>query len=630
MIGKVILNYRVDGLIGKGGMGSVYLATNLHIQQKVAIKALNGNLADNPAIRERFRQEAKNLLALDHPGIVKFLNFVENDDGLFIIMEYIDGITLEDFINQKNGLIVEKRAYPIFDQVLDAMAYAHQHKIVHRDIKPANIILTGDGNDSRTVKVLDFGIAQIISDSADQEKGWIVGTPAYMSPEQVEGNTIDERSDIYSLGVLLHQMLTGHAPYDSTTLSEFQIQRKVVTTPLPQMRDYYPDISLNAQAVVDTATQKKAEARYLDCNQFRKAWKDAVYPPHQPKKATWLLIAIFASILLIPIGYFLVSAAIIDIFYEPEGEFYSVEEMHTMIITLGIPWMIYGLLWISVGIWIFFSKTTLSDGIRAHKYMNTHRTAALVGTVLLTVLLSLNFFILWPASYAAVQALSDENIEKPVKGMVEKPAAMVMTLIPSDTVRFYLSGSGSIDIDWGDGTESEGYTCNDDGEFYAVTHYFSANSPTAAVITVSGNNITGLECYDIQLMSLNVSQNTALTALDCCDNLLSDLDVSKNNKLERLVCSNNGLHSLYIRENFMLAYLDCDDNELTDLDVSQNANLMYLLCRNNLFKTAALNSILNALHGNALLEKIVHIGENPGTDDCNIRPAIDNGWKVYE
>jgi len=276
MIGKEILNYKIESLIGKGGMGNVFLASNMHINQKVAIKALNDNLADNPSIRERFRQEAKNLLTLDHQNIVKFLNFVENEDGLFIIMEYVDGITLEDFIVKKNGLIVESRAYPIFDQILEAMSYAHKRNIIHRDIKPANIILTNDQDGNFNVKVLDFGIAKILSESDEREKGWVVGTPLYMSPEQVRGEDVDLRSDIYALGVLLHQMLTGRAPYDSTTLSELEIQNKVVADPLPRMKDFYPKVTDKVQKIVDKATEKLPKDRYQNCTEMRKAWKKAV------------------------------------------------------------------------------------------------------------------------------------------------------------------------------------------------------------------------------------------------------------------------------------------------------------------------------------------------------------------
>lgn len=296
LIGKEILTYRIESLIGKGGMGSVYLATNKYIDQKVAIKVLNANLAGSPVIRQKFVNEAKTLLALDHPNIVHFLNFVENEDGVFLIMEYIDGITLDDFIYTKNGLIVENRIYSMFTQILDAFAYAHKQGVIHRDIKPANIILTNDNDGNFVIKILDFGIARIISESNEDEKGMIVGTPAYMSPEQVCGEEVDKRSDIYSLGVLLHQMLTGHAPYDSTTLSEIEMQKKVVEDPLPRMKEYFPYVSDRMQKVVDKATAKKTTDRFPDCAAFR---KDFLPKPPVP---LWKKITAASIIILLLAG----------------------------------------------------------------------------------------------------------------------------------------------------------------------------------------------------------------------------------------------------------------------------------------------------------------------------------------
>jgi serine/threonine-protein kinase len=299
MIGKQILTYRIEGFIGKGGMGSVYLASNLHIAEKVAIKVLNSEFAENPAIRERFKDEAKSLLALNHQNIVKFINFYENEEGqLFIIMEYVDGITLEGFLNDKNGLLVEQRAYPIFEQILDAIGYAHKQGIVHRDIKPANIILSNDNEGNIVAKILDFGIAKILSEDNEQEKGWVVGTPSYMSPEQVQGEEVDKRSDIYSLGVLLHQMLIGRAPYDSTTLSEHEINKKVVNDPLPRMKEYYSAVSDKAQKVVDKATEKETDKRYQNCNDFSKAWKKAVIGD-DGKYPAWFKYAAAAIIVLL-------------------------------------------------------------------------------------------------------------------------------------------------------------------------------------------------------------------------------------------------------------------------------------------------------------------------------------------
>ncbi|MDR1455644.1 MAG: protein kinase [Tannerella sp.] len=299
MTGKEILNYRIERLLGRGGMGSVYLAVNKNMNQKVAVKVLNAHYADSETVRRRFREEADMLCRLDHPHIVKFLNYVENADGMFLIMEYVDGITLEEFITSKNGLIVEARARDLFDQILDAFTCAHKRDVVHCDIKPANIILTGDREGHIIVKVLDFGIAKIISESDRDEAGMIVGTPSYMSPEQVEGRPLDARSDIYSLGVLLHQMLTGSAPYDSTTLSEAEIHDKVLSEPLARMKEFYPYISDKAQKIVDRAVAKKPDDRFRNCAEFRKAWHDAFPAPVPP---TLKYAAAAALVLLLGAG----------------------------------------------------------------------------------------------------------------------------------------------------------------------------------------------------------------------------------------------------------------------------------------------------------------------------------------
>lgn len=265
MLNQEILNYVIIRKIGEGGMGSVYLAQNKSIHQFVAIKMLHPQYSNNPLLRERFRNEAIMLSSLNHPNIVKFLNFVENEQGIFLIMEYVDGMTLEDFISKKSGLIVEDRAYPMFRQILDAFNYAHKHNIVHRDIKPSNILINREGN----LKILDFGIAQILSE-ADKSGIKGGGTPSYMSPEQIHDLPLDARSDIYSLGVVFYQMLTGQVPYDTRALSAFDIKQKVLSEPLPPMREAYPYIPEEMQTVISRATEKRPDARYQNCNDLKK------------------------------------------------------------------------------------------------------------------------------------------------------------------------------------------------------------------------------------------------------------------------------------------------------------------------------------------------------------------------
>lgn len=300
MIGKEILNYRIISLIGTGGMGSVYLAEHTLIsEQKVAIKVINANMV-NDFTRDLLRKEAKRLASLKHQNIVTFHNYhIDSEGNVYLVMEYAEGKSLEDYINNINGLIVEDRICPIFEPILDAVGYAHRKGILHRDIKPANIIVGTDGNP----KILDFGIAQIIKDNgegeSEEEETVIMGTPSYMSPEQVKGEKLDERSDIYSLGVLLHQMLTGNAPYDTTTLTEQQINQKVVEEPLPRMKTYYKYVSDKVQAVVDKATAKNPADRYKNTDEFKKALHKAIYP-WRPK--LWMKIAAVVAVLLIAGG----------------------------------------------------------------------------------------------------------------------------------------------------------------------------------------------------------------------------------------------------------------------------------------------------------------------------------------
>lgn len=285
MIPTDILNYRVVRLLGSGGMGSVYLAVNTNIDQQVAIKVLRPEFAHNAELRAKFKKEAELLCSLDHPGIVKFLNYVETPQGVFLIMEYVKGITLEEYIKHKNGLIVESKAYPMLKEILEAFEYAHSKGIVHQDIKPSNIIIQEDGH----IKIMDFGIARIISES--QQKGTVMGTPEYMSPEQIYGKEVDGRSDIYSLGVLIHNMLTGKAPYDSTRLTEQEIKRRVVKEELPRMIEYYPYVSEKIQKVVDKSTQKIPEARYQNCGEMKTAIKKAIAPDKIPKSLKYTGIA---------------------------------------------------------------------------------------------------------------------------------------------------------------------------------------------------------------------------------------------------------------------------------------------------------------------------------------------------
>jgi uncharacterized protein (TIGR02145 family) len=276
MIGKKILNYRISRLIGEGGMATVYEAIHEKLDTKVAIKVLNPVLTANAKIRQRFLQEAKMIASLNHQNIVKVIDYEEQSDFLAIVMEYLDGSDLSDYIKE-NGKLPLQESVRLFMKVLDAFSYAHSKGIVHRDVKPSNIFLVGN----LEPKILDFGIAKMLeTDAALTHTGTQMGTPVYMSPELVNADkNIDHRSDIYSLGVTLFYILQGQPPYDATTISNFQIFNKIYAEPLPLLSGI-PDIF---NQIIQKATAKKPGDRFQSCNEFRAALADLELEQDQSK-----------------------------------------------------------------------------------------------------------------------------------------------------------------------------------------------------------------------------------------------------------------------------------------------------------------------------------------------------------
>lgn len=261
LVGRTIENkYHLDSLLGTGGMGAVYQATRLHIGDTVAVKILHPEQETDPHAAERFRREAQIAARLKHPNAVSIYDFGVSGDGLmYLVMELVEGQSLRKIVKQHGSLSTEAVA-EVTAQACAALAEAHRHNIVHRDIKPDNIILNSTTSGLR-VKVLDFGIAKLRDLAASNltQTGSVMGTPHYMSPEQCMGEELDSRSDIYSLGVVLYEILCGVAPFHSPTPSAVVIQH-VTQAPTP-LRSVNISVPANVEAVVLHALEKRREAR---------------------------------------------------------------------------------------------------------------------------------------------------------------------------------------------------------------------------------------------------------------------------------------------------------------------------------------------------------------------------------
>jgi serine/threonine protein kinase len=266
MIGKIINNYIVERKLGDGGMGEVYYAKHNKVDREVAIKVLHSHLFSNESIHNRFKNEANALIKLNHPNIVKIFDYVEQENFACLIMEYINGYTLDDYISKISGPLSSEKVFSVICPVLEAVQYAHDNNVYHRDIKPANIMISKDRNE---VRIMDFGIAKL-TDSKNfktTHANTQLGTPFYMSPEQIKGLPFSRRSDIYSLGVTLFEMVTGKCPYHGIT-SLFDLQSRIVNQPLPLTSEFYPGVSQRIQNAIAIATQKDPELRFQSCTDF--------------------------------------------------------------------------------------------------------------------------------------------------------------------------------------------------------------------------------------------------------------------------------------------------------------------------------------------------------------------------
>jgi serine/threonine-protein kinase len=261
MLKQQINNYKILSQLGEGGMASVYLAEHITLGLPVALKILAKEFAHNENIRKRFLAEARNMFKMSHPNIIKVTDLIEEGDTVAFVMEYIEGDTLKEYLERK-GKLNNDEIKTIFKQMLEAVGYVHSQNLVHRDIKPSNFMLDKKG----IVKLLDFGIAKNTDTSSAEYTqtgtGVQMGTLMYMSPEQVnETKSVTAQSDIYSLGVVLWQMVVGQKPYDTKTLSTFQLQSKIVNENLALT-------NTNWDASIQKATHKNIDSRYTSAQHF--------------------------------------------------------------------------------------------------------------------------------------------------------------------------------------------------------------------------------------------------------------------------------------------------------------------------------------------------------------------------
>lgn len=261
---KKIGRYEIIDELGRGGMATVYRANDPRFEREVALKVLPRELLHDPQFRVRFEREAKTVAMLEHPFIVPVYDFGEEDGQPYFVMRYMTGGSLADRI-RTTGTLTVVQAARIMDGLCLALDEAHQKGIIHRDLKPANILFDRAGEPS----VSDFGIAKITQSQTNVTAGAMLGTPAYMSPEQAQGDTVDARSDIYALGIILFEMLTGRQPYEADT--PMGVAVKHITEPVPHILDIKPDLPPGIEAIIEKAMAKDRYMRFQSAGEFSAA-----------------------------------------------------------------------------------------------------------------------------------------------------------------------------------------------------------------------------------------------------------------------------------------------------------------------------------------------------------------------
>jgi serine/threonine-protein kinase len=273
---EIIGQFKIVQRIGKGGMGAVYKAEQQAMGRHVAVKILHRNLASRPDLVSRFRREARAMSRLTHPNTVRvFLYGQLENQALYIVMEYLEGLNLHQ-ITKRQGPMALDRAARILIQCCGALEEAHHAGIIHRDLKPENVLLTEQGGMADYPKILDFGLAKVHDidlqgSSPLTQEGMVFGTPEFMSPEQAKGNTLDSRSDLYSLGTILYEMITGKLPFEARNPADY-IRHHIKTPPIP-VTQRVPELQFPPEldGLFSRVLAKKCEDRFQTANELAEA-----------------------------------------------------------------------------------------------------------------------------------------------------------------------------------------------------------------------------------------------------------------------------------------------------------------------------------------------------------------------